>query len=437
MPSAFEQYVCALSEKGISVVYNPQATTAYYNLSNRTVTMPTFEWFDESVKQHLLSHESSHVLHSDYSIKEFKELMKEYGDVFNIVEDCRIEKLIKLAYPGLNQIFKDSFKVLAENDFFGCDIENNIQKGSFLDRLNIFFKSSGMVKISFSPEESKFVFDINACNTKEDCIKLTKELFEYIKEHQESTSASMDFEDLLNGMDGEFDSAEVEKDENSSRGKDLPRMMILDKEEEEKSNENNNGNGKSNDQEEEEDSNENDNGNGKSNDQEEEEERNENNNGNGKSNVKDDNTESKTESKLSENKNDDGNIGDLKDHSNGFVNNKPDPLKSSTQKRFNDKMNEYGSNQNKMDVFKIFPEFSSKDIREKNCQNVSYMMKAIEDIYVNYRKRLTPCPLKNCDKLIEKVKIASKVMTSVFKRKAEANNIKMTKYMEVSLSTII
>ena len=64
----------------------------------------------------------------------------------NIVEDARIEKLMKRKYLGLGKTFFKGYKELSEQDFF-CLENEDVSKMNLADRANLFFKIGNFINI--------------------------------------------------------------------------------------------------------------------------------------------------------------------------------------------------------------------------------------------------------------------------------------------------
>ena len=57
----------------------------------------------------------------------------------NVLEDARIERMMKQTYPGLRQTFFEGYKELWEDNFFGVS-EEELPYIPFIDRINLYFK---------------------------------------------------------------------------------------------------------------------------------------------------------------------------------------------------------------------------------------------------------------------------------------------------------
>jgi hypothetical protein len=124
-----------------------------------------------------------------------------YKGFLNVVEDARIEKRQKRRYPGLRKSFVNGFNELMTKDFFGLG-GRNINTLPFIDRLNIHTKSSYSLPVAFNAKEQDFVDRVQACESFEDALKLTDEIWEYSKEEQSQTNTP---EDNFGDDDGDDD----------------------------------------------------------------------------------------------------------------------------------------------------------------------------------------------------------------------------------------
>ena len=74
----------------------------------------------------------------------------------NVVEDARIEKLMKRKFPGLSRSFYQGYEELNDEDFFEIQ-EIDLKRLSFIDRINSLgwflrrFLSPMMLRISLLP----------------------------------------------------------------------------------------------------------------------------------------------------------------------------------------------------------------------------------------------------------------------------------------------
>jgi len=132
----------------------------------------------------------------------------------NIVEDARIEKLIKRKYPGLSQSFIKGYRDLINNDFFKTK-DKDVNAMLLIDRLNMHFKMSHVESdIEFDGDvELEFVKRMSNVETFKDVELLAADLAEYCK--NESETKSLDDHDFEFG-DGDAADADDNGDANES-----------------------------------------------------------------------------------------------------------------------------------------------------------------------------------------------------------------------------
>jgi hypothetical protein len=201
--------------------------TAYFIPKTRTLCLPIWKEMSNDLYDLLCGHEVGHALYTPQSEEKLKKSMKGVPhSYFNVVEDIRIDKKMKLKYPGLRKSYFNGYRELVEKDFFGTK-SNEINKMRFIDRLNMFTKSGNMEDIEFNDIENGFIEKSNHLNTFEDVIKLAKEIFKYSEEKEEYNPE----EDGLNSkfnIDPEGD-YEVETDPTSSNeGQDTEQEQEQD-----------------------------------------------------------------------------------------------------------------------------------------------------------------------------------------------------------------
>jgi len=130
----------------------------------------------------LVGHEVGHALYTP-DTEWWKEVQIPQQFV-NVVEDARIEKLIKRRYEGLNKTFYNAYHELSDKDFF--DIENkDMSDFNLADRVNLYFKIGHFVDIDFNTEENFLVSKIELAETFDEVLVLAKELYTLCKQQLE------------------------------------------------------------------------------------------------------------------------------------------------------------------------------------------------------------------------------------------------------------
>jgi hypothetical protein len=106
-----------------------------------------------------------------------------FKSYMNIIEDARIEKLIKRRFAGAANTFRDGYKRLNEDDFFGIKKHNiEITKASFIDRINVQYKMGSLMHVPFNDEERDWLAEIDKVETWDEALSMAKRLYAYAKE---------------------------------------------------------------------------------------------------------------------------------------------------------------------------------------------------------------------------------------------------------------
>ena len=149
-------------------VQHRQVRTAMFDIHNRCIILPVWKDMPNHLYDLLLGHEVGHALYTPTSRDRLTKIYTETSkDCVNVIEDARIEKLVKNKYPGLRKQFFRGYDHLNKEDFFA--VKNKIiNEQPFLDRINLHFKLGQRVEISFNNEEQKMVTEISKCRTFED-----------------------------------------------------------------------------------------------------------------------------------------------------------------------------------------------------------------------------------------------------------------------------
>jgi hypothetical protein len=215
-------------------VQHKQVPTAYFDVANRTLILPTWKDMPNHLYDLLVGHEVGHALFTPTSEKQLKTLIEKTSKhCVNIVEDARIENLVKRKYPGLRKQFFKGYTDLVEKNFFGIDtIDPNTMK--FLDKINMHFKIPTFVNIDFTDEQEVFIERIENAKTFKDVSDICIDLAEYIKENPEIDPES-DTDNHQEYQENEEENSigeEEENTENDSGGNETNEESSDDKTEE-------------------------------------------------------------------------------------------------------------------------------------------------------------------------------------------------------------
>ena len=204
-----------LATENITVEHR-KVETAYFDLGNRLLVVPIWKEMNNDILDMLLAHEIGHALYTPQdewvAAVESKVAPHSY---LNIVEDARIEKLIKRKYPGLSQSFIKGYRDLIRNDFFKTK-DKNVNEMLLIDRLNMHFKMSHVESdIEFDgAEELMFVERMSNVESFDDVVVLAADLAEYCK--NESETKSLDDHDFEFGEGGDAADADDNGDADES-----------------------------------------------------------------------------------------------------------------------------------------------------------------------------------------------------------------------------
>jgi len=184
----------ALAAENITVEHNPNATTAMFDIANRILVLPVWEKTSDEVYDLLVGHEVGHALFTP-DIDAGKNSSGPWtcdaerigGNVhasyvqgiMNIVEDVRIERMVKDKFPGLKRDFSIGYRELLDKNFFGTQ-GRDLSTLSFPDRLNLHFKVGVHLAIPFSAEEQDFVSRIESASSFDQVLQLTEDIFSFI-----------------------------------------------------------------------------------------------------------------------------------------------------------------------------------------------------------------------------------------------------------------
>ena len=181
--------------------------TAKFDPKNRVLYCPIWKNMSGVLYDLLMGHEVGHALYTPAQgwHDAVCDKGRNYKGFLNVVEDARIEKKVKRKYPGIRKSFVEAYTDLMERDFF--DLKGrDVNKMSFVNRLNLFTKSSGTMNIEFTAFEEKLVEEVMRCETWEDVLRVTGTVWDYSKEEQfEMQEEEFNFElDSFGDMEIEF-----------------------------------------------------------------------------------------------------------------------------------------------------------------------------------------------------------------------------------------
>lgn len=180
-------------------VQHKKVDTASFNPMTRVLTCPIWKDMSPELYDLLMSHEVGHALntpadgwHGAVSSKG-----KNYKGFLNVIEDARIEKKIKRKYPGLVKSYVKGFNEIMGMNLFGIQDVEEINELPFIDRINIFTKSSYSMPIQFSNEELSIIEEIKNLESWNDVVAMTDRLWDQaVEEEEKETFTMFDYTDV-------------------------------------------------------------------------------------------------------------------------------------------------------------------------------------------------------------------------------------------------
>lgn len=192
-----------LATEDIRVIHRPDAETASFDMVSRVLTLPVWKGMNKHLYDMLIGHEVAHALWTDATIDEERECLKACSDIdpenpgavmglLNVVEDARIERLIKEQYPGLRRDFAAGYRWIWDAGIFPIEEMGGISNAGLLDRLNLHFKVGilGIAAVPFSDDEQVWVDRMENTQTWDDVMDVTRDLYEKMKNEMDLEAES-------------------------------------------------------------------------------------------------------------------------------------------------------------------------------------------------------------------------------------------------------
>lgn len=184
--SYFDKFASLLAEKQMNIVRSATAKTASIDLRTGSITIPFFSVEDKDMFLLFLSHEVSHALHTpidwyaqhnreDNSSKQSERLL---NICTNIVEDIRIEKLIRRKFPGFVDVYNRAYYKLLGMDFFSI---NRWEDFKIHDRINAHGKLGKFLQYNLSTHDLAVYKYLAQAETFDDVLPRARYLYELTK----------------------------------------------------------------------------------------------------------------------------------------------------------------------------------------------------------------------------------------------------------------
>ncbi len=198
------------------VVEHRKVATASFDVIGRVLTLPMWDKASNVVYDLLVGHEVGHALYTPADLWD-PAIPK---DFINVVEDARIEKLIKRKYAGLNKDFYNGYQELNDQDFFDI-VDQDLSKFNLIDRINLHFKIGAYARIPFVEQEQIFIDKIASVETFKEVMDICRELKNYLDVSNEDT-------ELISIPQSSQDGEESNSDETQSENENSEKPSATD-----------------------------------------------------------------------------------------------------------------------------------------------------------------------------------------------------------------
>lgn len=195
--SYLDKFFSLLAEEKLNVVRSSAATTASINLTTRTCTIPAFAVKDKDIFLLMGSHEVSHALHTppDWYVQhntDASSAQSLYATCVNIVEDIRIERMIRNKFPGFVHVYIRGYKKLLGEGFFSLE---SWAKFKTHDRVNAYAKLGKSLPIDMTQSDICIYKYVASAKTFED-VRIRAQFLANIVKIERNTTPDMSSDEL-------------------------------------------------------------------------------------------------------------------------------------------------------------------------------------------------------------------------------------------------
>ena len=195
-----------LATENLIIEHKP-VETASFDVAKRVLTLPQWDIDSNYVYDMLVAHEVGHALHTParrwFEEDKYKDIPKDY---VNVVEDARIERLMKQRFLGLNRDFYKAYEELHSNNFFEVSNED-VNDLKLVDKINLYFKIGAYLCIDFNDDENQIITEISQAETFDQVLDLSKKLYKLSQDQKEMIEMELQsFKIDPDGIDVEIES---------------------------------------------------------------------------------------------------------------------------------------------------------------------------------------------------------------------------------------
>lgn len=179
--SYLDKFFGLLAEENLTVRRSKKAKTASINTATRVITIPDFSTTDKDTFLLFGSHEVSHALHTppnwSHSLLEQNMHNGTLRMCLNVVEDIRIEKLIRNKFPGFAAIYVRAYAKLLNSNWFSL---NHFDRFNIADRINVKAKLGKNMPFELNDFDDGVYRYVSSCMTFDDVIEKSCFLYKLV-----------------------------------------------------------------------------------------------------------------------------------------------------------------------------------------------------------------------------------------------------------------
>lgn len=202
-----------MADEGITVMHDAQAQTASFDLKARVLRLPVWQNMTNALYDMLVGHEVAHALWTPQdrwqadidSIAKSKGLpyaiVQQYA---NVVEDARIERMIKARFPGIRRDFLAAYVDLMGRDLFDLN-GRSLSDLALIDRINLEFKVGlhAGETIPFAADERVWLDRIARTTTWDDVLAVVNDILDAVSESQDDAGDDAEAPAMDSDAEGE------------------------------------------------------------------------------------------------------------------------------------------------------------------------------------------------------------------------------------------
>ena len=199
-----------MATENITVEHVPNAQTAYFDTESRRLVFPCWKGMSSDLYDMLAGHETGHALFTPAGVQPLMDAIRKVDTrnassaaktFINIVEDARIERMMKTRLPGLRRSFFNGYKELMQHPLF-VELFSKVSEMRLIDRVNIHYKWGAWVAVPFTAEELTVVQAVETTKTFDDVTEVAHRIWEMQREQENSEPQPQEQEQGEQGGEG-------------------------------------------------------------------------------------------------------------------------------------------------------------------------------------------------------------------------------------------